>query len=72
VYTQCGPAGSSFLADLAGRAGAPRALGEQLFILANGAMVAAAVLNSPEPARQARRAAGILLENVELDATPAQ
>jgi hypothetical protein len=35
-------------------------------------MVAAAVLNCPEPARQALRAAGILLENVELDATPAQ
>ncbi len=40
-----------FLADLADRAGAPRTLAEQLFILANGAMVAAAVLHSPEPAR---------------------
>jgi hypothetical protein len=53
----------TFLADLAERAGAARALAEQLFILANGAMVAAAVLRSPEPARQAQRAAEILLEN---------
>jgi len=61
-----------FLADLAGRAGAPRALAEQLFILANGAMVAAAVLHSPEPARQARRAAAILLAHVKLEETPAE
>lgn len=53
----------AFLAELAARAGAPRALAEQLFILANGAMVAAAVLGSPEPARRAREAARILLEN---------
>jgi hypothetical protein len=33
-------------------------------------MVAAAVLHSPQPARQARRAAGILLEHVQLEATP--
>lgn len=54
----------ALLADLAERAGAPRTLAEQLFILANGAMVAAAVLRSPEPARQARRAAEILLDDV--------
>ena len=60
----------AFLADLAARAGAPRALAEQLFILANGAMVAAALLRSPEPARQARRAAEILLENARLEQTP--
>jgi hypothetical protein len=35
-------------------------------------MVAAAVLHSPEPARQARRAAEILLEYVKLEATPAE
>jgi AcrR family transcriptional regulator len=59
----------AFLADLAARAGAPRALAEQLFILANGAMVAAAMLHSPEPARQAQSAARILLENAKLGET---
>jgi AcrR family transcriptional regulator len=54
---------STFLAELVARAGAPEAVAEQLFILANGAMVAAAVLESPAPAQQARRAAEILLEN---------
>ena len=53
----------AFLADLAARAGAPRALAEQLFVLANGAMVAAAVLHSPEPARQAQHAARVLLDS---------
>jgi AcrR family transcriptional regulator len=53
----------TFLVDLASRAGAPRAFAAQLFILANGAMVAAAVLRSPEPAREAQRAAGVLLEH---------
>jgi AcrR family transcriptional regulator len=62
----------AFLADLADRAGVPRALAEQLFILANGAMVAAVVLHSPEPARQARRAAEILLENEQLAQTPSE
>lgn len=62
----------TFLADLAERAGAARALAEQLFILANGAMVAAAVLRSPEPARQAQKVAAILLENVTPDGTPAE
>ena len=42
----------AFLADLCDRAGAPRTLAEQMFILANGAMVAAAVLHSPS--RRAR------------------
>lgn len=54
-----------FLADLAAQAGAPPALAEQLFLLANGAMVAAAVTRSPEPARQARRAAEVLLASAE-------
>jgi AcrR family transcriptional regulator len=57
-----------FVADLAARAGASRALAEQLFILANGAMVAAAVLQSPEPARQAGTAARVLLEDAQPDA----
>lgn len=56
----------ALLADLGARAGAPRALAEQLFILANGAMVAAAVLHSPEPARHAQRAAEILMQNAQL------
>lgn len=60
----------TFLADLATRAGAPPELAEQLFILANGAMVAAAVLHSPEPARQAQRAAGILLEHASVTRAP--
>jgi AcrR family transcriptional regulator len=60
----------TFLADLAERAGAARALAEQLFILANGAMVAAAVLRSPEPAREAQRVAAILLDNAPLEGSP--
>ena len=60
----------AFLADLAARADAPPSLAELLFILANGAMVAAAVQHSPEPARQARRAAQILLEHGTLEESP--
>jgi AcrR family transcriptional regulator len=52
---------SAFLADLVAAADGTPAVAEQLFILANGAMVAAAVLHSPEPARQAQRAAALLL-----------
>lgn len=50
------------LSDNVTRADAPPAVAEQLFILANGAMVAAAVLHSPEPARHAKSAALQLLE----------
>jgi hypothetical protein len=60
-----------FLSDLAVAAGAPPWLGEQLFILANGAMVAAAIHRSPEPATQARTAAQLLLE-VTRDARPSR
>jgi hypothetical protein len=35
-------------------------------------MVSAAVLHSPEPARQARRAAAILLAHAEPEETPAE
>jgi AcrR family transcriptional regulator len=62
---------AALLADLADQAGASPAVAEQLFILANGAMVAAAVLHTPEPARQARRVAEIVL-NAELGAAPAE
>jgi AcrR family transcriptional regulator len=50
-----------FLSDLAVAADAPASLGEQLLILANGAMVTAAIHRSPEPATQARTAAQLLL-----------
>jgi AcrR family transcriptional regulator len=52
----------AFLADLVAEAGATSEVADQLFVLANGAMVAAAVLRSPEPARQAKRAAEVLLD----------
>jgi AcrR family transcriptional regulator len=52
----------ALLSRLAAAAGGPPALAEQLFVLANGAMVAAAILHSPEPARQAKQAAALLLD----------
>jgi AcrR family transcriptional regulator len=52
----------TLLERLARDAGAPDGVADQLFILANGAMVAAAVVNAPEPARQAQRAAELLLD----------
>jgi AcrR family transcriptional regulator len=45
-------------------AGYPQSLAGQLVILANGAMVTAAIADSPEPARQARSAARTLLDAV--------
>lgn len=51
-----------FLADLVVAAGRPAILAEQLLILANGAMVTAAILHSPESARHARAAAQSLLD----------
>lgn len=50
-----------FLADLVAGAGGPPSVADQVFILANGAMVAAAVLGSPETARAAQRAVETLL-----------
>lgn len=51
-----------FLADLFADAEAPPSVATQAFILANGAMVTAAIARSPEPARQARRAVEALLD----------
>lgn len=51
------------LAELVAAAGRPPALAAQLAILANGAMVTAAIGGSAEPARQARAAARLLLDN---------
>jgi AcrR family transcriptional regulator len=50
------------LEQLAGEAGSPSGVADQLFILTNGAMVTAAVLGSPEPARQAQRAAELVID----------
>lgn len=54
----------AFAEQLAGwttAAGHPPDLAEQLFLLAEGAMVTAGIRRSPEPARVARRAAAVLL-----------
>lgn len=45
------------IGELVRLANGPDRLADQLFILANGAMVTAAIFGSPEPARQARVAA---------------
>ncbi|MFE1289974.1 TetR/AcrR family transcriptional regulator [Streptomyces sp. NPDC058751] len=52
----------AYLAGLVSAAGRPPALGDQLFLLAEGAMVTAGVDGSAEPAAQARAAARLLLE----------
>lgn len=49
------------LSALAAAAGCPPGLADQLVILANGAMVTAAIAGAPAPARQARQAAQLLL-----------
>ncbi|MEN3360674.1 MAG: hypothetical protein V7637_4656 [Mycobacteriales bacterium] len=59
---------AAFLSGLAADAGGPPALGEQLFILVNGAMVAAAILHTPEAAKDARAAALLLIEAHPADA----
>jgi len=51
----------AFLDALTAGAGLPAALGGQLFLLAEGAMVTAGVTGDAEPARQAREAARVLL-----------
>ncbi|MFH8977893.1 TetR/AcrR family transcriptional regulator [Streptomyces sp. NPDC017890] len=50
-----------FLDGLAADAGLPAAVGGQLFLLAEGAMVTAGVTGGTAPARQAREAARVLL-----------
>jgi AcrR family transcriptional regulator len=59
----------SFLSELVAAAKAPRAVAEQLLILANGAMVMAAILRSPEPARAAKTAAAALMPAARSKAT---
>lgn len=50
-----------YLARLVADAGLPDALADQLFLLAEGAMVTAGINESAEPAGHARQAAGLLL-----------
>jgi AcrR family transcriptional regulator len=64
AVTQQKAAFEEFLAGLVAEAGGPPSLTAPVFILANGAMVAAAVKGSPEPARQARRAVEALLDHL--------
>lgn len=51
-----------YLARVAAEIGAPATLAPQLAILAEGAVTTAAISASPEPARQARAAAEILID----------
>lgn len=53
---------AAFLAELATAAGGPPALGEQLSVLANGAMVMAAIRHRSESAQDAKAAARLLIE----------
>ncbi|MEV6195334.1 TetR/AcrR family transcriptional regulator [Streptomyces sp. NPDC051920] len=55
----------AYLAGLVSAAGRPAALGDQLFLLAEGAMVTAGIDGSAEPAAQARAAAQLLLKKRE-------
>ena len=50
------------LDDLVAAAGGPATLGRQLLILANGAMVTAAILESPDAALQAKATVRALLD----------
>lgn len=54
-----------YLADLVADCAVPAALADQLLILANGAMVTAAMHDDPEAARRARDAAEVLLSAAE-------
>ncbi|MET9030945.1 TetR/AcrR family transcriptional regulator [Nocardia sp. NPDC004168] len=54
-----------YLADLIADCSVPEALADQLLILANGAMVTAAMHNDPQTARRARDAAEVLLVAAE-------
>ena len=60
----------AFLSELVAAAKAPPAVAEQLFMLANGAMVMSAILGSPEPARSAKQAALVLLAAHEVTKAP--
>jgi AcrR family transcriptional regulator len=58
------------ISELVRLANGPDWLADQLFILVNGAMVTAAIFESPEPAHQARAAAERLLEAAHVASTP--
>jgi AcrR family transcriptional regulator len=60
----------ALLFELVAAAKAPPAVAEQLFILANGAMVTSAILGSPEPARTAKDAALALLAAHQVKKAP--
>jgi AcrR family transcriptional regulator len=51
----------SYLAGLVAAADLPAELADQLLLLAEGAMVTAAIFGTPDPAAQARSAAAVLL-----------
>ncbi|MEU9993331.1 TetR/AcrR family transcriptional regulator [Streptomyces sp. NPDC048045] len=51
-----------YVADLAGRAGVPADVADQVVLLAEGAMTTAAISGSPRPAARARAAAATLLQ----------
>ncbi|MET7534248.1 TetR/AcrR family transcriptional regulator [Streptomyces goshikiensis] len=59
-----------YVADLVAVAEAPSWLADPLVLLAEGAMTTAAILGSPEPARQAKDAARILLRTSRAEAGP--
>jgi AcrR family transcriptional regulator len=50
-----------YLAELVAAAGRPAELADHLLLLAEGAITTAAITGSPEPARQAKKAAELLL-----------
>ncbi|MFF8919555.1 TetR/AcrR family transcriptional regulator [Streptomyces sp. NPDC015032] len=57
-----------YIADLVAAAEAPTWLADHLVLLAEGAITTAAVSGSPEPARQAKDAARILLRTARMQA----
>lgn len=59
-----------YLADLVAAAEAPSWLADHLVLLAEGAMTTAAILGSPEPARQAKDATRILLATTRTETCP--
>ncbi len=62
---------ADLLAGLTDAAGVPPAVGRQLFVLANGAMVVSAVQRTPEAGADARAAAVLVLEEAEHPRTAA-
>ncbi|AQW56007.1 TetR family transcriptional regulator [Streptomyces hygroscopicus] len=56
-----------YVADLVAAAEAPSWLADHLVLLAEGAMTTAAIFDSPEPARQAKDTARILLRTARTE-----